>query len=61
MARKDKTEMKKFYCGCGGDIKIFISASENGKTKSVARCLNCGIEKGKPSNFTGAENGLKCS
>jgi transcription elongation factor Elf1 len=41
---------EKFYCPCGGEIKMLI-AIKNNKKRLVARCTKCGTEKRKPSDF----------
>lgn len=40
----------KIYCPCGGEIKM-LTVIKNSKRRLVARCMECGTEKRKPSDF----------
>ena len=53
-----KTQLKRgnpdvFKCICGGVVKM-VDVFEGGKLRHIARCLQCGDERRKPSDFFGS-------
>lgn len=49
-ARTGGVNTQKFFCPCGGEVKI-VTAFSNGKKRVIARCEKCKTEKRKPSDF----------
>ena len=41
--------VEKFYCPCGGQIKMY--SHYDGKVKYFAKCDECGTKKRRPSDF----------
>ncbi|MBN1835755.1 MAG: hypothetical protein JW820_07885 [Spirochaetales bacterium] len=42
--------VEKFFCGCGGEIKM-KSVFSKGKLRTVAACSKCNRTERKPSDF----------
>ena len=51
--RQKRGNPEVFKCLCGGVVKM-VDVFEHGKLKHVARCLQCGDEHRKPSDFVGS-------
>jgi hypothetical protein len=49
-ARSAGVKTQKFFCGCGGEVKM-VSVFNSGKLGIRARCDKCNREERKPSDF----------